>query len=41
MLIAAIDPAIEPVVEPVRGKHDEGSALSARTRSCVEAVCQR
>lgn len=40
MLIAAIDPAIgsvaiESVVEPVRGKHDEGIALSARMLEAV------
>lgn len=45
-MIAAIDPAIESVaiesvVESVYGKHDEGEVLSAYTRSCAEAVCQR
>ena len=35
MLIVAIDPAIESVVEPVRGKHDEGTALSTRTLEAV------
>ena len=35
MLIAAINPAIESVVEPVRGKHDEGTALSARMLEAV------
>lgn len=28
-------------IEPEHGKHDEGNALSAHTRSCVEAVRQR
>ena len=35
MLIAAIDPAIESVVESVCGKHDEGTALSARRPEAV------
>ena len=35
MLIASIDPIVEPVVEPVRGKHDEGIALSARMLEAV------
>ena len=39
-MIAAIDPAIESVaiesvVESVRGKHDEGTALSACTLEAV------
>ena len=47
LLIAAIDlaiesVAIESVVEPVRGKHDEGTALSGRDpnlcRSCAAAL---
>lgn len=44
LLIAAIDlaiesVAIESVVEPVRGKHDEGTALSACTLEAVQKLC--
>lgn len=34
-------PETSPALEPGHGKHDEGGALSAHARSCVEAVRQR
>lgn len=33
--IPEVCPVIESVVEPVRGKHDEGTALSTRTLEAV------
>ena len=36
-----LTPPLSLVIEIGHGNHAEGSALSARTRSCVEAVRQR